>query len=502
MSQALFLEAKSSADALQRVLKAAETHQIETVLNGPDYQLLGPSMRMMVQNQLAQKAIPLQPLSGRSSWWPLTMVRDPFPGAWQRNQEIAYETALSFGAVFSCTTLIMTDVGKLALRLVELDATDNIWQPIENPAYSPVLRKPNRYQNITQFLETWMASKLNTGNTYVLKVRDARTVVKALYVLDPSLVTPLQAEDGSVYYELKRDFLNGLTQERISVPAGEIIHDRMNTLFHPLVGLSPIYACALATTQGLSIQGNSSKLFANGSIPGGVLTAPGAIGDDTAARLKEYWDTNFTGDNVGKVAVLGDGLEYKGMAWNAVDLQLIEQLKWTGEMVCTCYHVPPYLIDIGPPPPYANVEPVIQKYLAQCLHGHLNQIEKCLDEGLGLGPDFGNPYGTEFDPDDLIWLDNAAKSKAAQDGINSGMALNEARQRFYGLGSVTGGEEPFLQHQMWPVSVLANRTLTDLQPPKPQAAPAPRAEEAEEDEDMDMAASLGSLVLKGLELNA
>ena len=435
--------------------------------------------------EIGTKAAPvLQPLSGRGGWWPIS-IREPYSGAWQRNDEIRMDTALSFSAVFACTTRIMNDTGKVALRLVEEDS-NGIWNPIENPAYSPVLRRPNRYQNAVQFKETWTASKLNSGNAYVLKQRDNRNVVVAMYVLDPTRVTPMVTQDGAVYYELKRDDLSGLPKEVVLVPASEMIHDRMNCLFHPLVGLSPIFACALSARQGLAIQNNSSKLFSNGSIPGGVLTAPGNINDETAKRLKEYWDTNFTGDNVGKVAVLGDGLKYEGMAWNAVDLQLVEQLEMTARTVCSAYGVDPYLINVGPPPPYANIEPVIQKHYSQCLHPHFLQMETVLDDGLGLGKQFGNSYGTEFDPDDLIWMDAAAKSKAALDGIGSGgMSPNEARKKYYSLGPVDGGETPFMQNQMWPLKQLAERPS-----PMAPAAPAmptvtePVDDDVEDDEQM------------------
>jgi HK97 family phage portal protein len=115
--------------------------------------------------------------------------------------------------------------------------------------------------------------------------------------------------------------------------------------------------------QGLAIQNNSSQFFANGSNPGGVLTAPGAINDETAKRLKDYWDQNFTGANVGKVAVLGDGLKYEAMIVNAVDAQLIEQLKWTAETVCSCFHVPSFMIGLGAAPHFATgVEPLLQLY--------------------------------------------------------------------------------------------------------------------------------------------
>ena len=264
------------------------------------------------------KAIPqpLSTLSGRGGWW--SVVREPFMGAWQTNQDIRTDTVLTYFAVFACTTLIASDIAKLCLRLVQQDS-NGIWTETDSAAFSPVLRKPNHYQTIIKFLEQWVVSKLIHGNTYVLKERDARGVVTAMYILDPTRVIPMVAQDGSVWYELKRDDLSGLPNEAFTVPAREIIHDTMVALYHPLIGVSPIYACGLAATQGLAIQSNSQKFFSNGSNPGGVLTAPGAIAQETADRLKAYWDTSFSGDNYGKVAVLGDGLKYEGLVVNAVD---------------------------------------------------------------------------------------------------------------------------------------------------------------------------------------
>jgi HK97 family phage portal protein len=227
-----------------------------------------------------------------------------------------------------------------------------------------------------------------------------------------------------------------------------------------------------------------------------VLSAPGAIGDETALRLKAYWDTNFSGDNVGKVAVLGDGLEYKPMSYNAVDMQLIDQLKWTGENVCTAFGVPAYMIGIGPPPPYANVEPLVQLYYNTVLHWLLKSLEDALDYGLGLGKQFGNSYGTEFDPDDLIWMDSATKTKAASDGIGSGgMSPDEARKRYFGLGKVPGGDTPYLQQQYFSLAALAERDAA-----KPFAKPDPVAAPADsQDQPMPQAASLAALRRKAVE---
>jgi HK97 family phage portal protein len=414
----------------------------------------------------------LAPISTRGVWRNVGTVREPYTGAWQQNVALVPDSALANAAVFSCITLIAADIAKLPLRLVAQD-DDGVWQETTSAAFSPVLRKPNHYQTTQKFLEHWLTSKLTYGNTYVLKQRDRRQVVTALYVLDPTRVTPLVAQDGSVYYDLRRDDLSGLPSDQFIVPASEIIHDLMVALFHPLIGVSPIYACGLAAAQGLAIQKSSANFFSNGAQPGGILTAPGAITPDTAARLKEYWQTEFTGANAGKIAVAGDGLKYEPLAVNAVDAELINQLKWTADTICSCFHVPPYMIGVGPPPPYANIEPLLQQYYAQCLQTLMTALEASLDVGLGLlTPIDGVQYGTEFDVDDLIWMDTATRTKAAADAIGSGaLAPDEARAKYFGLGPVPGGDSPYLQQQYYSLAALAARDAAKPFAPPPPAPP-------------------------------
>jgi HK97 family phage portal protein len=449
------------------------------------------------------KAAPqgLQRPDGRG-WWPL--VREPFTGAWQRNREQTRETVLTFHAVYACVTLIASDVAKCRVRLVEQDS-DGIWTPTNSPSFSPVLRKPNRYQNRIKFYEQWIVSKLLHGNTYVLKERDERKVVTALYVLDPTRTKPLVAPDGSVFYELNRDNLAGVDQDKVVVPASEIIHDVMVPLFHPLCGVSPLTASGLAAVQGLNIQDHASSFFANGARPSGVLTAPGQISDATAKELKEYWDKNFSGENRGKVAVLGDGLTYQQMTMKAVDAQLIEQLKWSAEVVCSTFHVPAYKIGVGAAPSYNNIEALDQQYYSQCLQSLFECIELCLDEGLGLVDVAGKTYGSEFDLDDLLRMDSKTMAET-EDKLKNTKTPNESRKRL-NLPPVPGGNSVYRQQQDYSLEALAKRDAKDdpFKTSTPAAKP-PAAPEADNDDDpeaMAAAAQLAAWSLKShLGLNA
>jgi HK97 family phage portal protein len=426
------------------------------------------------------KQLNLSPAPSNRGWFPL--FSESYIGAWQQNVEVRLADVLTHPIVFACIALISQAAGKLEIKLKELDESTDIWMDTDRSAFSPVLRKPNHFQNRIEFIEQWLVSKLSHGNTYVLKVRDIRSVVTAMYVLDPCRVIPLVAPDGSVFYQLQRDDLSLQPEEPVVVPASEIIHNRMNALYHPLVGLSPIYASGLAAVMGLKILNNSANLFANGSNPGGILTTPLSITTAKAAELKALWDANYTGANVGKVAVLGDGLKFEAMRVNAVDSQLDKQSDWVSQMICATFLVPAYMVGVGPQPLNNNVEALQQQFYSLCLQSHLESLELCLDEGLGLAPDKiqGVRLGTEFDLDNLLRMDTATMMKSISDGVGAGVLKPNEGRRKLNYAPVEGGDTPYLQEQNWPLRLLSSREIP-TRPPTPPAELPPAASAAEKD---------------------
>lgn len=425
------------------------------------------------------KAKTLFPVAdNRGGWFPL--INESFSGAWQRNVEVNQNLITSYHAVFACITLIASDISKLRVKFMRLK--DGVGQEGTSPAYDPVLRNPNRMQNRIQFWENWILSKLIYGNTYVLKERDARNVITRLYILDPNRVKVLVTDGGDAFYDLQNDNITGLKSPNITVPASDIIHDRMNCLHHTLVGISPLYAAGLAATQGLAIQNSSTRFFGNRSIPGGVLTAPTTISDLQAARLKEGWDKNFSGDGAGKIAVLGDGLKFEAMAVKATDAQMLEQAKATAEWVCSAFRVPPYKIGIPPTPAYANIQALNILYYEQCLQSLLEAAEECLLNGLEM------KSGTwvQFDIDNLFRMDTVSQVASIKEAVGAGvMAPNEGRAKL-DLPPVTGGDSPYLQQQNYSLSALDKR---DRDEPFAKPAPTPPPVSTDQPSPEDMAAS-------------
>lgn len=421
--------------------------------------------------------VPSTAVGQASSWW--GSIRESFSGAWQSNVVAdPAHTLLAFSAVYACVTMIAGDISKLRLKLVEFDK--GVWQEVDNPSYSPVLRKPNHYQTRIQLLNQWIQSKLIYGNAYVLKERDKRGVVVALYVLDPRIVKALITEDGEVYYQVGTDRLVG-RKTAFTVPASEIIHDRTSCFFHPLIGISPIYACGISATQGNRIQQNSAKFFENMSRPSGQLTSPDVITDETAERLKRDFEEKFSGQNIGKLLVTGNGLKYEPMTIPAQQAQLIEQLKWTVEDVGRCFKVPLHKIGAATNVKFSNMAEMNQDYYSQTLQELIECVELLLDEGLGLtgGP---QKLGVEVDLEALLRMDPVQRAERTDKLVKAGvMAPNEGR-RIENLPPVEGGDEPYLQQQNYPLSQLANQPAPGSVPPPPVPAPAVTPPEPKEGE--------------------
>lgn len=404
-----------------------------------------------------------------SQWYPL--IRESFAGAWQRGIVTPVEDALAHPTFWACVTLIASDVAKCRPKLVQED-DDGIETEVKNPAYSPVLRKPNHFQNRIQFYLYWMLSKLTRGAAIALKDRDARGVVTGLYLLDPTRVRPMVTPQGDVYYALQQDVLAGLDAASVVVPARELIVDIAFAPYHPLCWVSPIYACGHAALQALTIMQNSSKLFRAGTqATGGILTGPQALGPEDAKKLEDWWMANYTGpENVGRVAFLGGGLKFeKPTAMSAVDAEVIKQLNWNDEKICAVFHVPPYKVAVGPIPSYNNVEALGQEYYGDCLQIHFESLELCLTEGIELK----TGLEVEFDLEALNRMDSVQKMDAATKGVVGGVySPNEARAMF-NLKPVPGGDTPYLQVQNYSLAALDRRDTATPPPESPEPVPLP-----------------------------
>lgn len=385
-----------------------------------------------------------------NGWLPI--INEPYTGAWQKNDELKCTDLTHFHAVFACVSLIATDIGKLRIRTKSVQ--DGVLLPAKSRSQA-ILHRPNKHQTWQQFIENWVSSKLLRGNAYILKQRDIFGEVWQLWVLNPDHVKVLVSDTGEAFYQISTDKLYGLTET--TVPASEIIHDRYNCFYHPLVGLSPLTACGISVGLGLSIQDGSRTLFGNNSRPSGILSVPTDIDQAKADKVKSDWQKAYSGVNRGGIAVLGSGAKYEPIAMSASDSQALEQLKMSGETVCSVFHVPAFKVGMGEAKAGQKVSDLNEIYYSDCLQHYIEAIENLLDEHL----DLEKGVECEADLSPLIRMDSTSQILYLKEGAMSGIfSPNEARA-VLGLPPVVGGESPLMQQQNYSLSALAKRDNSD-----------------------------------------
>lgn len=393
-------------------------------------------------------------------------ILESFSGAWQRGivAEDPKAELLRFGAVFACVSLISADIGRMKLQL-QVRQDNGTWATVDDDSrLSQLVRRPNPWYSQQQWLEAWVQSRLLHGNVFVFKDRREDGAVARLHILSPERVAVKLTADGGVYFELSRD-VHAAISEPILVPASEVAHDRVNTFFHPMLGLSALSAAAASGTFGRRIQEQSCQFFANASRPGGHLTTETDIPDQTAERLKRDFEDKFAGGFIGRLLVTGSGLKYQPLSMPAHDAQLIEQLKWTGEDCARVFKVPGYKVGVGPLPSFNNIAQLQNDYLGQALQPAITAIELLMAEALELPPNMR----IELDTSALLRMDPLSRAETAAKLVGAGiLSPNEARAA-ENLPPVRGGESPYLQQQNFTLSQLASRTPPTDAPTSPPA---------------------------------
>lgn len=412
---------------------------------------------------------------GRRNGW--KRILEPFTGAWQQNIEEKRGDLLTYPTLYACISRIASDIGKLPFTLQQINK--GVSTEVTNSAYSPVLSKPNGFQTQGQFREYWMIAKLTHGNTYGLKRRDNRGVVVDIYILDSCRTLPMVSDAGEVYYQLQTDPLNtlpdGYPSSGLIVPASEIIHDRCMTLHHPLIGIPPLAAAHWPALKNMKIMRSATEFFANNAQPGGILTAPAGMTDEDAKDVKAYWDTNFTGSNAGRVAIIGADMKFTPFAMKSIDSQMVEQMRYSDEQICQPFGIPPFKVGIGSIPSGLGVDGVNQMYYQDALQTHIEHMEALLNEGLKISL----PLSVELNLEPLLRMDESKRAEVETKLVMGKIKLpDESRIRF-NMGPTPGGNTLWGQQQDYPLGMLANRAEWDpnMQPPAPAPVVDPAAQE-------------------------
>jgi HK97 family phage portal protein len=394
---------------------------------------------------------------------------------WQMGMDSTRSGAKSTNPVYACRKVLAEEVSRLPLGHYRLEADGG--QTKLRTAISRVLRFPNSYQSAVSFWLNMVDTLITDGNAYATVGRDARGAVSSL-TWRPNGYPYVDPQTGQIFYGFGVDSRipeeEGGPDPMFLVPADEVLHLRLFTPVHPLIGEPPLVAAALSAMTGQAMSNSSYAFFNKAARPAGYLRHPRTLKAETKARLKDAWTRNYSGEGTGGVAVLEEGVDWVPLTMTAVDSDLVDQYKLTVEDVARVYRVPLFMLGDMSKATFANVEQMTRTFYAGGLGFYVRLIEEELARFFGLQMD----EFIEFDVErGLMRTEFRDRVEAITRGIQGGLfTVNEGRRRER-LPSKEYGDEPMLQQQMVPLSYAAQQ-----QQPDPE--PSPQAEDDVEPEEI------------------
>ena len=292
----------------------------------------------------------LSRLESRATSGTLGPPRDPVIAAWFGGQansatglSITPDTAMKSSVVWRCVNLLAQTYASLPLH-VYLERGDGGKElDKKHPRYKLLHDRPNHWQTSFEWREMMAGHFALRNRAYSEIVSSGGNAVALLVPLHPDRVRPFRAPDGRMAFEYSP--LNG--QSRV------ILQSEMHYLHGMALGadgvpLAPVTACRESIGLSLAAEEPSARLFGNGTRLGGVLKFPvGKTMKDDPAREKllKSWSKAQSGlSNVGKTAILEDGLEWQELGMTALDAQLLEARSFQISDITRIWGIPAHLV--------------------------------------------------------------------------------------------------------------------------------------------------------------
>ncbi len=230
--------------------------------------------------------------------------------------------------------------------------------------------------------------------------------------------------------------------------SGEDVFHLRGLAFNMTVGISPISLARDSIGVSMAQEQQAGRWISNGARPAGILTVKNQLSEPAAERLRKQWQNLREGlSNTGTTAILEDGMDWKPMQLNSVDLQFIEQRKLSVEDVSRWFGVPLWKLNVSTELKSLRLDDADQAYVNATIMPDLELWEQKFDKEFSLRD---NGMMADFDERKLLRASESTRVDNQRKRVMSALATpNECRAE-EGLPPLPGGDE-----LMFPVNAAA-----------------------------------------------
>lgn len=332
------------------------------------------------------------------------------------------QTALRFGAVWSCVKVISETVMTLPWGVLLRNGANREPAP-DHPVDALLRRRPNLEMPANAFKSTITAHALLQGNGYAEIERNGRGDPLALWLLDPRRTDLDRDKSGQLYYK-SRDEHGRVTE----IPPEDVFHLR-GPSYDGLVGMSVVGLARDSISAAMAVERFGATFFGNGAIPGGLISHEAESklkGFDTAGlqNFYESWEKRLKGSGrAHKVMYIDPGLKYQAMSIDPDDAQFIATRKLSIPEICRWFRVPPHKVMDLEKATFTNIEHQSREFLEDAIMPWLVRFEEEANSKLLAGD-----YYSKFSVQAALRGDSQARGDYFQKLLDRGvLTINDVR---------------------------------------------------------------------------
>lgn len=337
-------------------------------------------------------------------------------------EKVTVDSSLQVPTVYACVNILANSVAKLPFQTFkktksgrERDSSHAVAKLLEN--------RPNPYQNPFRFKHLIETHRNTWGNAYINTAWGADGRPKALWLLNPSVTEPkVDIKTNDLWYVTTLP-----DGKQVKIPESDIIHlTALST--DGLKGKAPIEIAREAIGSSQASQKFKGKFFANGTAAAGILKVPGQLGKEAKTKVREEWESLYTGiNNAQRVAILDAGLEFQSIGMPLKDAQFIEGMKFDKAEIANIFNIPLHMVNELDRATHSNIEQQALDFIQNTLSPILIQYEqeftyKCFSESEL------KRYYLKFNLTSLLRGDSQSRAEFYKKMVEMGaMSINEVR---------------------------------------------------------------------------
>ncbi|MCK5444273.1 MAG: phage portal protein [Rhodospirillaceae bacterium] len=326
--------------------------------------------------------------------------------------------------VYRCATLMAMTLAAVPWRAEQL--VGGVWQHQPISQLQRLISRPNPQWTTNRLHQEVTYSLMLAGEAYISKIRSAKAgksklvegagLPHHLWVLPPDRLAPVVGGPHSnliVGYENRTD--------KTRVPATEIMQPMFVDPSCPYHGLAPLVAAMKDVDTDVEAANWQKLSFENRAVPDGIFKISDYMYDDKWDETKKKLYETYVGSaNAHLPMMLGQDVDWKGMAQNMIEADFKNLRLLNRENICAAMWTPPILVGILDRATYSNFSTSELWYWKSAVLPTLKLIQDIYNTQ--LAPEFGPDWRLIFDVADVDALLPlfAERMKVALDMVKQG----------------------------------------------------------------------------------